>query len=95
VNAPIQAWIAVLDLLRGTDAELLAQWSPWYLAERDPRWIRRNALIVLGNVGDAADHDVQDVVRAYLGHDDPLLREHAEWAARQLGLQALAAGSSA
>ncbi len=84
-----RAWMSVLALLRGSDAELLAQWSPWYLADRDPRWIRRNALVVLGNVGDAADGDVQDAVREYLGHDDPLLREHAEWAARRLGLHAV------
>ena len=92
-NQPIKPWIAVLELLRGTDVELLAQWSPWYLAERNPRWIRRNALIVLGNIGDAADRDVQDVVRAYLLHDDAVLREHAEWAARRLGLQAVSAWS--
>ncbi|MCE9622162.1 MAG: tRNA epoxyqueuosine(34) reductase QueG [Actinomycetia bacterium] len=84
-----KAWIAVLDLLRSSDAELLAQWSPWYLADRDPRWIRRNALVVLGNIGDAADSEVQDVVAQYVVHDDPLLREHAEWAAHRLGLHAM------
>ncbi len=91
-RAPAQvaakAWLPVLELLTCTDTELLAKWSPWYLADRDPRWIRRNALVVLGNIGDAADADVQAVVRAYLDHDDPIVREHAEWAARQLGLHA-------
>ncbi|MEQ1874639.1 MAG: tRNA epoxyqueuosine(34) reductase QueG [Ilumatobacteraceae bacterium] len=85
-----KAWISVLELLRASDAELIAKWSPWYLADRDPRWIRRNALVVLGNVGDAADVGVQDVVRDYLVHDDPILREHAEWTARRLGLHAVA-----
>ncbi|CAN5529195.1 tRNA epoxyqueuosine(34) reductase QueG [soil metagenome] len=91
-RAPTQvaakAWLSVLELLTCTDTELLAKWSPWYLADRDPRWIRRNALVVLGNIGDAADADVQAVVRDYLVHDDPVVREHAEWAARQLGLHA-------
>lgn len=89
-----KAWISVLELLRSSDAELLAQWSPWYLSDRDPRWIRRNALVVLGNIGDAADRDVQDVLRDYLVNDDPLLREHAEWAARRLGLHAVPAWRS-
>lgn len=91
VVVQVKAWIAVIKLLRASDAELLAQWSPWYLADRDPRWIRRNALIVLGNIGDAADSDVQDVVREYVLHEDPLLRDHAEWAAHRLGLNAVKA----
>ncbi len=95
VAVQVKAWMAVLDLLRASDAELLAQWSPRYLADRDPRWIRRNALIVLGNIGDAADSDVQDVVRDYVLHDDALLREHAEWAAHRLGLQAVTTPGSA
>jgi epoxyqueuosine reductase len=81
-----KAWVAVLELLNCSDAELLARWSPWYLADRDPRWIRRNALVVLGNIGDPKHQDVQSVLSAYLDDDDPVLREHAEWAARRLGL---------
>ena len=76
----------MLELLRCSDAELLAQWSPWYLADRDPRWIRRNALVVLGNIGDAASSEVKSVLVEYLVHDDPILREHAEWAAHRLGV---------
>ncbi|MDO8361834.1 MAG: 4Fe-4S double cluster binding domain-containing protein [Actinomycetota bacterium] len=45
------AWLPVLQLLSATDDELLATWGRWYLADRDPRWVRRNALIVLGNTG--------------------------------------------
>ena len=88
-QAATKAWMPVIALLRSTDEELLAQWSPWYLADRDPRWIRRNALVVLGNIGDATDLAVQDVVREYVVHPDSLLREHAEWCARRLGLHAV------
>jgi len=84
-----KAWMSVVAMLRSSDEELLAQWSPWYLADRDPRWIRRNALVVLGNIGDPADAAVQDVVHEYVGHPDSLLREHAEWCARRLGLHAV------
>ena len=84
------AWVPVLHLLTGTDAEVLERWGRWYLADRDPRWVRRNALIVLGNTADPADPTHGERVRAvlaeYLAHHDPMLREHAEWAARRLGL---------
>ena len=88
-RAPAQpaakAWIAVLELLNCSDAELLARWRPWYLAAGDPRWIRRNALVVLGNIGDGNDPEVRTTLGAYLAHDDAVLREHAEWAAHRLG----------
>ena len=46
--------VDLLDLLGASDAELLADHGRWYIAERDPRYLRRNALVALGNVGDAA-----------------------------------------
>ena len=52
---PLQAWVDVLDLLDATDDQLIERHGRWYLANRDPVWWRRNALIVLGNVGDPAD----------------------------------------
>ena len=84
-----QAWVSVLPLLVADDEELLATWGQWYLADRDPRWVRRNALVVLGNVGDGADAAVRAVLADYLADDDPMLRVHAVWAARQLGAQDL------
>lgn len=81
----VRAWVAVLGLLRGSDADVLAQWGSWYLADRDVRWIRRNALVVLGNVGDGRDVEVANVLADYLAHHDPVLRAHAVWAARRLG----------
>ena len=76
----------MLELLNCSDEALLARWSPWYLADRDPRWIRRNALVVLGNTGDANDREVRATIGDYVTHDDPILREHAQWAANRLGL---------
>ena len=38
-------------LLDASDAELLAAHGRWYIAGRDPRYLRRNALVALGNVG--------------------------------------------
>jgi len=44
-------------------------------------------LIVLGNSGVVND-DVVSVLAKYLHGDDPLLREHAQWAAQRLGIAA-------
>ena len=33
----------------------MAAHGRWYIADRDPRYLRRNALVALGNVGDGGD----------------------------------------
>jgi epoxyqueuosine reductase len=76
----------VLDFLDATDDELIERHGRWYLAHRDPRWWRRNALVVLGNVGDPADERTRRTLDRYRAAPDPMLAEHAEWAARELGL---------
>ena len=38
----------------------------WYLADRDPRWLRRNALVVLGNIGDGRRPRGRAVLARYL-----------------------------
>ena len=47
--------------------------------------------MVLGNVGDAAGPGRGRVLASPPGHDDPLLRAHAVWAARRLGREDLLA----
>jgi epoxyqueuosine reductase len=92
---PVEAWVDLLGLLAADDATLLARHGRWYLANRDPRWLRRNALVALGNVGDGGDERVALALRTYLVHADPVLRAHAAWAAGRLGradLVALVAG---
>ncbi len=81
-----RAWLGLAELLGGDDTAVLAAWGEWYLAERDPRWIRRNALVVAGNVSPRDDTTVTDLVTRYTVHPDPLLRIHAIWAARRIGL---------
>jgi epoxyqueuosine reductase len=77
--------VAVLEVLAATDAELLARFGRWYIPRRQPRYLRRNALVVLGNVGDGSDPDVESALSRALSDDDPLVRAHAAWAARRLG----------
>jgi epoxyqueuosine reductase QueG len=45
------------------------------------RGLKRNAAVVLGNVGNRPDVDV--LTRA-LDNDEPLVREHAAWALRRI-----------
>ncbi|MBW3669901.1 MAG: HEAT repeat domain-containing protein, partial [Actinobacteria bacterium] len=78
--------VDLVALLDARDDELLARFRRWYVPRRDPRYLRRNALVALGNVGDGNDPDVRRVVTRLLHGDDHMLREHAAWAAARLGL---------
>ncbi len=81
-----QAWVPVLDLLEATDHELLSAYGRWYIPRRQPRYLRRNALVVLANVGEPSDPRVRAAVDRALGDPDPLIAAHAVWCARRLGL---------
>lgn len=80
-----EAGVDLLDLLAADDATLLARHGRWYLAGRDPRWLRRNALVALGNTGRRDDAGVLAALARYLADADPMLRAHAAWAAARLG----------
>jgi epoxyqueuosine reductase len=80
----VEAWVPLLELLAATDEELLARHGRWYIAGRDPRWLRRNALVALGNVGDGSDPRVRDALATFAAGPDPVLAEHAVWAAQRL-----------
>lgn len=84
-EAGAEAWADALEILAAGDADLLDRWGRWYIAERDPRHLRRNALIVLGNVGDPADPRVLAALERAASDPDPLIRAHAVWAAARLG----------
>lgn len=81
-----------LGVLEATDEELLARWGRWYIPQRDPRYLRRNALLVLGNVADPGAPGVLNALRLALAADDPLIRAHAVWAAARFGRGDLVAG---
>ncbi|HEY5874769.1 MAG TPA: tRNA epoxyqueuosine(34) reductase QueG [Ilumatobacteraceae bacterium] len=79
-----EAWVSIAELLESDDDTLLARHARFYIAGRDPRWLRRNALIVLGNIGDGGDRRTGALLEHHLGHPDPILRAHAVWAAARL-----------
>ena len=72
-------------MLAASDDELLERYGRWYIPRREPRYLRRNALVVLGNVGDPADPAVVAALRAALAESDAMIRTHAVWAARRMG----------
>ena len=83
------AWVSVQKILLADDESLLKEFGAWYIANRDPKWLRRNALVILGNIGDANDRLVVELLQKYCNHSDAILRSHAVWAAARLGLNHL------
>ncbi|MGH9106006.1 MAG: tRNA epoxyqueuosine(34) reductase QueG [Acidimicrobiales bacterium] len=77
--------VDLLDMLAAPDEVLLASYGRWYIARRDPRYLRRNALVVLGNVADGRAPAVQATLYRYLTGPDEMLQAHAVWAACKLG----------
>ena len=78
------AWVDAIELLDADDPWIDERYGHWYVTNREFRWVRRNALVVIGNVADPADGRVQRVVEHYRSNIDPILAEHASWAADRL-----------
>ncbi len=76
--------VDLLELLDCDDEQILDRWGRWYIADRDPRWVRRNALVILGNVADPGDTEVRATLDRYGAGPDGLLAEHARWALARL-----------
>jgi epoxyqueuosine reductase len=67
--------------LEGDGRALVASYDRLYVPRNDPRWLRRNAAVALGNVGTAGH--VPALERAAAG-DDELVAEHARWALERI-----------
>lgn len=73
-----------VEVLLASDEELLQRFGFWYIADRDPRYLRRNALIALANSAPSGDSRTATLIGRYLSDPDPLLRAHAVWAAARV-----------
>lgn len=79
-------WVDVEWMLQAADEELLERLGRWYVPQRDPRYLRRNALVVYGNTaGSCDDQQVEAVLGPYLDGEEEMLRRHAAWAVVALG----------
>ena len=74
------------DILSATDEELMDRYGRFYIPRRQPRYLRRNALLVLANTASIVDEpDVASALQDSIEHEDPILRAHGVWAAQRLG----------
>jgi len=73
--------VSLLEWLEADGEELRRRYDRLYVPRNDPRYLRRNALVALGNSG-GPEH--RETLAAYAESDDELLREHASWALRRL-----------
>jgi epoxyqueuosine reductase len=73
--------VSLVEWLEAEDADLRVRYERLFVPRNDPRYLRRNALVALGNSG-TQEH--RELLAAYAGSQDELLREHAEWALARL-----------
>ncbi len=83
--------VPLLELLEADDDVLLRDYGVWYIPGREPRYLRRNALIAVANSGARDDPRVIEAIKNMLASPDPMLRAHAVWAAKRLGVGELTA----
>ena len=74
-----------LEILGMSDTEITTRFGRWYIHDREARWVRRNALIVLGNRARRDDLAVRNAIARALADSDPYVRAHAVWAAARIG----------
>jgi epoxyqueuosine reductase len=73
--------VSLVEWLQADAATLTARYDRLYVPRNDPRYLRRNALVVLGNVG---GEEQAALAESYAAGDDPMLAEHARWAQRRI-----------
>ncbi len=78
---PGEAHVELADWLAAESDVLRQRYDRLYVPRNDVRYLRRNALVALGNVGQPEDAALAE---PFLENGDELLREHALWAVRQI-----------
>jgi epoxyqueuosine reductase len=73
--------VSLVDWLAGDGEQLVRRYDRLYVPRNDPRYLRRNALVALGNTG-RPEH--RELAERYAQDDDELIREQAEWALRRI-----------
>jgi epoxyqueuosine reductase len=71
------AHVDLVEWLEQDGAALVTDYDRLYVPRNDPRWLRRNALVALGNTG-GREHLA--LLGRYAAGEDEMLAEHAAWA---------------
>jgi epoxyqueuosine reductase len=74
--------IDLLEVLSASDEDLLSRFGHFYIPRRDPSFLRRNALIALGQSG---DEQAVPIIGDQLESSVPMLRAQAAWALGRIG----------
>lgn len=69
-------------ILRSSDRTILDRYEHFYIPRRQARYLRRNALVAIGNTGDAS---FVNLLAGYVAHPDWILRLHSAWALGRIG----------
>ncbi len=73
-------WVDLVEILESSDEELLDRFGRWYIPGRQARYLRRNALVALGNIGDLTSPRLRQAILNEMANNDEMIREHACWA---------------
>ena len=91
-SSDLGAPVRIHEMLEMSDRDLMQKFGKWYIPSRDPRYLRRNALVVLGNIPDEPSEKTKRILGRYLRSDDEMIRSHAVWTAKRLQLDTLLEG---
>jgi epoxyqueuosine reductase len=69
--------VDLVEWLEDDGRSVVDRFDRLYVPRNDPRWLRRNALVALGNTG-VAEHI--PLLERFAADEDELLAEHASWA---------------
>jgi len=80
--AGAEANVSLVEWLESDADELAGRYERLFVPRKDGRFLKRNALVALGNNGRP---EQRAIAERYVTDADPLLREYAEWATARLG----------
>lgn len=77
--------VSLVEWLERDGADLVRDLTRLYVPRNEARWLRRNALVALGNVGRPEDAAAAE---PFAAGDDPMLAETASWALERIAERA-------
>ncbi len=81
VPADATPHVSLVDWLSAEPDDLASEFDRLFVPRNEGRWLQRNALVALGNIGELEDLPLAE---SYLEGDDEMLHEHASWAVERI-----------